>query len=131
MNKQQADITREYAIERLNSYIQDTDEIYGDIEKLDSIENAGGKKVALNDIKEKYRSIKDNLTSDLKELQKYEAVGVDSRFYLPALRDMLHNSELLPINQVAFKNISKLHSSLYDIQDYANYWKHQLEGFEE
>jgi len=129
LKKQVVDMEKEHTIERLDGFIQDTDEIYKDIEKLESIKNAEEKRVAISEIKEKYRSLKDNLTSDLKDLGKYETVGIASRFYLPALCDMLHNSVLLPVNQVALKNISKLHSSLYDIRDYANYWKHQLERF--
>ena len=131
LKKQVVDMKKDHAIERLEGFIQDTDEIYKDIEKLGSIKNAEERRVAVSEIKEKYRSLKDNLTSDLKDLGKYETVGIAARFYLPALRDMLHNSILLPVNQVAFKNIDKLHSSLYDIRDYANYWKHQLEGFKE
>lgn len=131
VKKQQVDIAKDNALERLSYYAREVDEIYEDIRKLDSIASDDAKKAALDVIKEKYKSIKSSLSADLKELEKYNTVGIASRFYEPALRDMLHNSTLLPVNQVTFNNIEKLQQSLYDIQDYANYWAHQLKGYKE
>ncbi|OXS69849.1 hypothetical protein [Priestia filamentosa] len=128
-NKQQVNISKFDALNRLSSYSEDVEKIYEDIRKLDLINDKEKRKIILNEIKEKYRSIKENLKAEWNQLEKYETVGVVSKFYLPALRDMLHNSTLLPVNQVAFKNIDKLQHSLYDIKDYAEYWINQLEQY--
>ncbi|SUV06347.1 Uncharacterised protein [Priestia megaterium] len=129
MKKLAADISREEALERLNGYINDADEIYKDISSLNNLVTSD-KELSLNNIKEKYKNIKEALKADLKQIDKYETTRILSAFYEPALKDTLHNSQLLSVNKVALKNLDKLHRSLYDIQDYAGYWENQLESYE-
>lgn len=126
--KQKVDISKENALEKLNDYILAVEEVYQDIKSLEDL-STGEKQGMLRTIKEKYKQIKNELTGDLKQLEQYECTGIASRFYKPALQDMLHNSTLIPVNQVALKNLGKLHHSLYDIKDYARYWINQLKGY--
>ena len=124
------DISKENALEKLQWYIDYVDDIYNQLNNIDNL-TFNEKVEMMKDLKEQYRDIKVNLKKDLDNLRHYKLTGIAARFYEPALRDMLHNSNLISVNQVVLKNITKFRSSLYDIRGYAKYWKSSMERYKD
>ncbi|MFC0271115.1 hypothetical protein ACFFIX_06575 [Metabacillus herbersteinensis] len=113
---------KEMSLELLTTYKNKADELFERTTK-------GISNHELSEVKEGYKQLKDFLKEEEKRLKSYETLKEFRAFVLPALQDMLHNSNLLPVNHVSKGNIDKLQHSLYNISDYAGYWYQQLKGY--
>lgn len=116
-------IYKEKSLELLDSYKNRADEIFERVTKVKSNDE-------LSRIKEDYRELKNYLKEEEKRMKRYEKVKEFQAFVNPALQDILHNSNLVPVNHVSMNKITELKSSLYNISDYAGYWYAELKGYE-
>ena len=116
---------RAMSLELLTSYKFKADKLFERATKVKSNNE-------LSRIKEDYKEFKNFLKYEEKRMANYETKNVIEAFMIPALQDILHNSNLIPVNHISMnKNkISELESSLYNISEYAEHWYIELKDYE-
>lgn len=111
------------SLELLTSYKYKADKLFDRAATVKS-------NIELSRIKEDYREFKNYLKDEEKRMSHYGTESVIEAFMNPALQDILHNSNLIPVNHVSMNKISDLASSLYEISYYAGHWYFELEDYE-